>query len=84
MDIVTMRSRAHQAILRALDVYAPRANSQPDFDQEFLDLVAAVEPFTMTNPERVYGLREAADHILREGSRATGSSVACGAEARRW
>jgi hypothetical protein len=76
MDIVTMRSRAHQATLRALDAHSPRPDSQPDFDQEFPELVAAVEPFTMTSPERVYGLRGAADYILREGI--PGDWVECG------
>jgi O-methyltransferase len=76
MDIVSMRRQAQQAILRVLDVHSPRPDSPPDFDQEFLDLVTGVEPFTMTSQERVYGLREAADYILREGI--PGDWVECG------
>jgi len=47
-----------------------------DFDPDFLRLLADVTPFTMTSPERLYGLREAVTYVVREDI--PGDLVECG------
>jgi SAM-dependent methyltransferase len=52
------------------------ATKQSDFDTEFVELLGLVKPFTMTSPERLYGLHEAVTYVLRE--RIPGDVVECG------
>ena len=47
-----------------------------DFDPEFLRLIADLRPFTMTSPERLFGLREAVEYVVRE--QVPGDLVECG------
>jgi hypothetical protein len=51
-------------------------NRRRDFDDEFHQLLDFVRPFTMTSPERLYGLREAMSYVLRENI--PGDIVECG------
>ena len=45
-------------------------------------VVRAVEPFTMTSPERIAAVCQATSYVVGTRSRATSSSAASGAEAR--
>lgn len=47
-----------------------------DFDPEHVSIYRAVEPFTMTRPERVYALIEAVKYLVR--NRIGGDFVECG------
>lgn len=48
----------------------------PDFEPEDVDTWRAVAPYTMTSPERVYGLRAAVRYIVENGI--AGDVVECG------
>jgi O-methyltransferase len=72
-----LRSRLRARLLRALN--APSGTAQPrtdDFDGEFCGLVERVKPYTMTSSERLYGLQESCQYVLREA--VPGDFVECG------
>lgn len=48
----------------------------PDFDDESIRIFRAVEPFTMTSPERIYALLRAVEYIVK--SDVGGDFVECG------
>lgn len=48
----------------------------PDFDSFHIDIIEQVRPFTMTSPERLYGLIEAVRYI--ETNEVSGNFVECG------
>lgn len=48
----------------------------PDFDPEFVPLYAAARPYTMTSPERMYGLFKAVQYLV--ANRIDGDFVECG------
>jgi O-methyltransferase len=73
----TLRSKLRTRLLSALNAPpAVRPAREDDFDATFQALVAWVKPFTMTSPERLYGLHEACDYLLRED--VPGDFVECG------
>lgn len=47
-----------------------------DFDSDLLALFAAVQPYTMTSIERIWGLREAVRHVVKHDI--PGAIVECG------
>jgi O-methyltransferase len=47
-----------------------------DFDDEAVDIVRAVHPYTLTGPERVVALRDAVDYVTRAA--VPGAIVECG------
>ena len=56
---------------------APDLRSQlPDASAEFLEIIRAVQPYTMTSPERVLALCNAVDYITQ--NQIAGSIVECG------
>lgn len=48
----------------------------PDFDQEMIDRIVSVRPYTLTSPERIYALCEAVKYIVN--SKIPGDIVECG------
>lgn len=52
------------------------AQTHPDLPSEFKQIYARCAPFTMTSPERMYGLYEAVRHVIRDG--VAGDVVECG------
>jgi O-methyltransferase len=48
----------------------------PDFDEEIAETVRAVGPYTMTTPERIFGLCNAVRYVVRNGI--DGAIVECG------
>jgi O-methyltransferase len=70
------RRRARRTLISAIGAAEPTPDLRRDFDPEFLELLARVKPFSMTTPERLYGLREAVQYIVREGI--PGDVVECG------
>lgn len=68
----------HRLMQRAgFDVIRWKANALPkDFDAKDAAAFAAVQPFTMTSPERVFALRSAVEHVVRAGI--PGAIVECG------
>lgn len=48
----------------------------PDFDSFHIDIIEQVRPFTMTSPERLYGLIEAVRYL--ESNEVAGNFVECG------
>ncbi|MFM9021507.1 MAG: TylF/MycF/NovP-related O-methyltransferase [Sediminibacterium sp.] len=48
----------------------------PDFDSFHIDIIEQVRPFTMTSPERLYGLIEAVRYL--ESNEVVGNFVECG------
>jgi hypothetical protein len=60
-----------------LDVATCRPGGFPyDFDDDHIDIIKRVKPFTMTSNERLYGLIEAVKYILNAGI--PGDFVECG------
>jgi len=74
----TMRARGTitRRLGRVLGTPPADPNFRKDFDPDFVRLLSLVRPFTMTSPERLYGLREAVSYVLREGI--PGDLVECG------
>ncbi|HET8669536.1 MAG TPA: TylF/MycF/NovP-related O-methyltransferase [Candidatus Saccharimonadales bacterium] len=56
--------------------YTPKTNPHQDFSRETLSEIAAVEPFTMTSPERIVSLIGAVEYIERVSI--PGDIVECG------
>jgi len=48
----------------------------PDFDQWHIDIIQQVRPYTMTSPERLYGLIEAVKYVVENNIQ--GDLVECG------
>ena len=70
----SIRSGLHRV---GLDVTLCRPGGFPfDFDRFHIDVIERVRPFTMTSPERLFGLIEAAAYLVRAGVK--GSIVECG------
>jgi O-methyltransferase len=76
MKLTSLTRRARRGFMRPSDVKTDSRQMQRDFDHEFLDLLTRVQPFTMTTPERLYGLREATRYVSRE--HIPGDCVECG------
>ena len=74
MEFISARNR--RRIARAIGVEPADPNRDRDFDDEFRRLFARVRPFTMTTPERLFGLREAIEYVVRE--EIPGDAVECG------
>jgi O-methyltransferase len=57
--------------------YPPRTDAaRQDFDAEDRDLVARVQPFTMTTPERIVALARSVEYLVDHG--VEGAIVECG------
>ena len=39
----------------------------PDFDQQSLDVIRRIRPYTMTSAERVFALMQAVTYVVRAG-----------------
>jgi O-methyltransferase len=63
-------------IARAFGVTPVDVTFRRDFDPDLHALLDRVGPYTMTTPERLWGLREAVDYIVRE--KIPGDAVECG------
>jgi O-methyltransferase len=60
-----------------LDVTLCRAGGFPyDFDEFHIDIIKRVKPFTMTSPERLFGLIEAIRYLVHAGIK--GDVIECG------
>lgn len=64
----------HALGVRLADRLNPKARS--DFDAAFIEDLERCLPFTMTSPERLHGVREAVEYVVREG--VPGELVECG------
>lgn len=53
-----------------------REEFPPDFDQETINSIVSVRPYTLTSPERIYALCEAVKYIVN--SKIPGDIVECG------
>ena len=71
-----MRERLRAWMLRAVRAKPQSPFLYADFDPEFEELTARVRPYTMTTVERLWGLREAVDYVVREDI--PGDAVECG------
>jgi O-methyltransferase len=75
-------SKVHQLVRRAgFDVVRYRkpdlgVKIPPDFDDASTQLFRAVEPFTMTSPERIFALLRAVDYLVE--NKIPGDFVECG------
>jgi hypothetical protein len=76
MRIDHVRDRATARVLKALRVKPEPSYLYADLDPEFKALAARVRPYTMTTVERLWGLREAVQYVVRENIR--GDAVECG------
>ena len=47
-----------------------------DFEEQHLNIIKKVKPFTMTTPERVFGLVEAVKYVVK--NKIVGDVVECG------
>ncbi|RPD51331.1 TylF/MycF/NovP-related O-methyltransferase [Paracnuella aquatica] len=66
-------------ILRRFGLELVRLDKQKipvDFEQQHVDLIRLVQPYTMTSPERIFGLAEAVNYIVK--NQIEGDVVECG------
>jgi O-methyltransferase len=57
-------------------VFSPHYGFPPDLDQEDIDLIREVQPYTMTAPEKIFALIDTVKYITRYGIE--GDIVECG------
>src|SRR5262245_17457570 len=76
MRLEQARDRATARLLRALRVKPEPSYLYSDLDPQFEALASRVRPYTMTTLERLWGLREAVQYVVREDIR--GDAVECG------
>lgn len=73
-------SRIKQTLAKALGyawrAYAPHEAAVPELSPEDAAILRAVRPFTMTSPERIYGLMNAVRYVV--ANRIPGALVECG------
>ena len=70
-----LQSRGYQLVPYAPEMKVPD-ELPPDFDPQTAATVAAVAPYTMTSPERIFALCEAVRYVVR--NRIPGCVVECG------
>jgi O-methyltransferase len=59
-----------------LEISRVRTEYPPDFDSETVSIIESVRPFTMTSPERLFGLIRAVEYIIKAAI--PGAFVECG------